>query len=212
MDETKDQVKTTYESLMVILAAISIATIWYESTYNSFIIWGTWAIFFVDLVIRLWRSDNKKAFIKANPFLVIAAIPLDAIFQFARVARILHLIRLKSITKYYTMPAIRFLKDKSLSLVVAVTFVVVFLSVIPLYLIEDGVDSYFRAFIGSSMSLLFFGYNFIDPTHIVSYVIIVILTVFGVILHGMIISTAFDIIAGSDWFQSLKGKVLKKFK
>ncbi|WP_027964150.1 hypothetical protein [Halalkalibacillus halophilus] len=212
MDEAKENVKTGYEYFMVFLATISVSTIWLESDYNNYIVWGTWGIFFIDLVIRLYTSNNKLDFLKTNPFLVIAAVPLDAIFQVARVARILHLIRLKSITKYYTMPIIRFLKNRHLAVVVAITFLIIFLSLIPLRHLEEGIESYYEAFLGSLMSLVFFGYSMIEPTHWGSYIIIVLLTIFGVMLHGLIISTAFDIVVDSKWFKRSKRKVMKKVK
>ncbi|MFD2925049.1 hypothetical protein [Halobacillus naozhouensis] len=78
--------KTTYELIMVFLATLSVSTIWQQTPYDSFIVWVTWSIFFIDFLYRLFTSEHKWSFIKKNPFIVIAAIPLDALFQFARVA------------------------------------------------------------------------------------------------------------------------------
>ena len=111
----KKPTKSIYELMMIALAGLSVATIWKQTGYDSYIVWGTWSIFFIDFLFRLYRSDSKWGFVKKHPFIVIAAIPLDAIFQFARFARILHLLRLKSMTKYYTMPFIRFLKRQHLT-------------------------------------------------------------------------------------------------
>lgn len=201
--------RTVYEFFMVLLAALSVATIWNNSQYDSYIVWITWGIFFVDFVVRFYKSDNKWNFIKSNPFLVIAIIPLDAVFQVARVARILHLLRLKAITKYYTMPFIKFLKRQHLLVVISVTFVVVFLSIIPLYLVESELDSYRDALLNSLMALTFFGRSNFEPATGLGDVIIVMLTIFGVILHGLIISTAFDYVYNAAWFKKVRGRLKK---
>ncbi|MBN9655759.1 hypothetical protein J0K78_15910 [Halobacillus sp. GSS1] len=208
--QTKKSSKTFYEIFMVALAALSVATIWQQTGYNSVIVWTTWSIFFLDFLYRLYRSDSKWGFIKKHPFIVIAAIPLDAIFQFARFARILHLLRLKSITKYYTMPFIRFLKRQHLLTVTGATFILVFLLIIPLNLIENELDSYGDAWLSAILSLTFFGRSGFEPETMAGHTIIVIFTILGVIIHGLVISTTFDYLIKSSLFQSIKSKFTDK--
>lgn len=191
---------------MVALAGLSVATIWQKTGYNSLIVWGTWSIFFVDFLYRLFRSESKWSFIKKHPFIVIAAIPLDAVFQFARVARILHLLRLKSMTKYYTMPFIRFLKRQHLSLVASVTFGLVFLLIIPLYQFEKELNTYSEAWISAVLSLTFFGRAGFEPETAIGHAIIVIFTILGVVIHGLILSTAVDYLLDT----SLAKKIIKR--
>jgi len=200
--------KTFYEIFMVLLAGLSVATIWQETGYNSVIVWSTWGIFFVDFLYRLYKSESKWGFVKKHPFIVIAAIPLDAIFQFARVARILHLLRLKSITKYYTLPFIRFLKRQHLLLVTGITFVLIFLLIIPLNMIENELDSYSDAWFTAILSLTFFGRSGFEPETAGGYTIIVIFTILGDIIHGLVISTAFDYIVHSSLFKTIKNKLI----
>lgn len=202
--------KTFYEILMVGLAALSVATIWKTTGYDSFIIWGTWSIFFLDFLYRLYKSESKWGFIKKHPFIVIAAIPLDAVFQFARFARIIHLLRLKSITKYYTMPFIRFLKRQHLLAVTGVTFILVFLLIIPLNLLENELDSYSDAWLSAVLSLTFFGRSGFEPETAAGHTILVIFTILGVIIHGLIISTAFDYLWQSSFIKSIKNKFTNK--
>ncbi|UOQ92505.1 hypothetical protein MUO14_18940 [Halobacillus shinanisalinarum] len=184
--------RTVYELLMVGLATLSVATIWQQTRYDSYLVWITWSIFFIDFLYRLFTSDRKWSFVKRNPFIVIAAIPLDAAFQFARFARILHLLRLKSITKYYTKPLIRFLQRQHLSLVAGTTFFLIFLLIIPLNLYEDKLTSYNEAFLSTLTALTFFGKTGFEPQTTIGQVIIVIFTILGVIIHGLIISTVID--------------------
>ncbi|SDM47171.1 hypothetical protein [Sediminibacillus halophilus] len=192
--QTKSKKQFVYEIFMIILAACSVATIWQSTKYDSYIVWITWAIFFVDFVYRFLRSKHKWQFIKGNPFLLIAAIPLDAVFQFARLARILHLLRLKTITKYYTKPFLKVLRRQHIGAIFSVTMVLVFVSIIPLYYFEPELTSYWDALLGGLMSLAFFGQADFDPITAIGQVTVVLLTVVGVILHGLVISAAFDYI------------------
>ncbi len=202
--------KTFYEILMVGLASLSVATLWKKTGYDSYIIWGTWSIFFLDFLYRLYKSESKWGFIKKHPFIVIAAIPLDAVFQFARFARIIHLLRLKSITKYYTMPFIRFLKKQHLLTVTGVTFILVFLLIIPLNLLETELDSYSDAWLSAILSLTFFGRAGFEPETAAGHTILVTFTILGVIIHGLIISTAFDYLWQSSFIKSFKNKFTNK--
>ncbi|WP_244199442.1 hypothetical protein [Halobacillus trueperi] len=208
--QTRKSSKTFYELFMIALAALSVATIWQQTGYNSVIVWTTWSIFFLDFLYRLYKADSKWGFIKKHPFIVIAAIPLDAIFQFARFARILHLLRLKSITKYYTMPFIRFLKRQHLLTVTGATFILVFLLIIPLNLIENELDSYGDAWLSAILSLTFFGRSGFEPETMAGHIIIVVFTILGVILHGLVISTTFDYLMQTPLFQSIKNKFTDK--
>ncbi|MFB5663881.1 hypothetical protein [Alteribacillus sp. HJP-4] len=200
----------SYEAFMVLLAVLAVGTIWYDTGVNDLIIWITWAIFVVDFVYRFFTSPSKWAFIKSNPFLLIAIVPLDALFQMARLARILHLLRLKTITKYYTMPFIRFLKRQSYFIVAAITFLMLFISVIPLYYLEPEIQSYIDAFFSSIISLLFFGRTDFEPATTAGKSILVTLSIFGVVLYGLIISITIDVFLNLSWTKRLKAAWKRK--
>ncbi|WP_082235081.1 hypothetical protein [Halobacillus massiliensis] len=212
MGNGRGKVQTTYEIFMIGLAALSVATIWQQSNFDSYIVWGTWGIFFIDFIYRFSKSSNKWDFLKENPFIVIAAIPLDAVFQFARFARILHLLRLKSITKYYTAPFIRFLRKHHFSYTAGLTMVVVFILIIPLKSIEPSLNSYFEALLSSLRGLIFFGRTGYEPETAGGQVIFVIITILGVILHGLIISTAIDYVWNNSFVKSIRTKWKMKNK
>ncbi|MFG6149832.1 hypothetical protein [Halobacillus sp. B23F22_1] len=200
----KESTQTIYELLMIGLATLSVSTIWQETQYDSYIVWSTWSIFFIDFMYRLINARQKWEFIKKHPFIVIAAIPLDAVFQFARFARILHLLRLKSITKYYTLPFIKFLKKQHLSYIAGLTTIFIFILIIPLKNVEPALSTYIEALISSFTALVFFGKSNFEPSTLIGHTIIVIITIFGVILHGLVISTTIDYIIKSSWVQRLR--------
>lgn len=177
-----------YEGFMVLLAFAAVATIWYETQYEDAIVWGTWGIFFVDFSYRFYKADKKWDFIKSHPFMVIAIIPLDAIFQFARIARVLHFFRLKVMTKYYTKPAIKLIAKQKLTHIIPAIILLVFICTIPLYLAEtEQLENYAEAWLGSIASLVFFGYAYIDPQSTIGTIIVTLLTVSGVIMHTVAI-------------------------
>src|SRR5699024_5664821 len=103
--------KGIYEGFMITLVVLTILTLWLENTYNSTINLVVWTIFFIDFMIRFYYADRKWIFIKSNPFLLIAIIPLDQFFQMARIVRLLYFYRIKTIAKYYITPYIRLLTN-----------------------------------------------------------------------------------------------------
>ncbi|SDH39974.1 voltage-gated potassium channel [Alteribacillus persepolensis] len=200
-EESRSKIDFTYETTMVLLAAASIGTLWYDTGADNYIIWGTWSVFFADFLFRLVTSRSKWAFIKANPFIVIAVIPLDAVFQAARLARILHLVRLKTITKYYTMPFIRFLKQQNVAVVLSLSFVLLFLFIIPLHYKEPAIESFLEAFWSGLLSFLFFGRSNFEPVTLVGHILLVVLSIFGVIVYGLVLSIVADNIYHSKYVQ-----------
>lgn len=194
---------------MLFFAMISVATIWFQTESNSWITWGVWLVFFIDFLYRFFNSEKKWDFIKKNPFLIIALIPLDSIFQLARVARLIHMFRLKTITKHFTTPFIEKLKTKRITYLIPIGFGLVFLSVIPLYHLEPSIPTYKDAFLGSIASLIFFGTSEINPTTITGNIIVVLLTVFGVIIHGVLISYFFSFILNLNIVKKLFAKISK---
>ncbi|WP_147804443.1 hypothetical protein [Alkalicoccus halolimnae] len=185
---SRGPIEFIYEGFMVILAFAAVATIWYETRYEDAIVWGTWGIFFGDFCIRFYKAQKKWQFIKAHPFMVIAVIPLDAIFQMARIARVLHFLRLKAMTKYYTKPAIKLIEKQKLTHIIPAIFLIVFISTIPLYMAEgEKLNHYAEAWVGSIASIIFFGYAYVDPETTIGTIIITLLSVCGVVLHTVAI-------------------------
>ncbi|MBB1080064.1 ion transporter [Limosilactobacillus sp. STM2_1] len=97
--------KKIYESIMVILAVVSILLIildygsvininvGYPALLNNIIL----VVFTVDYVIRFYLAKDKKKFFKQNFFDLISIIPVNAtfnLFRFARIARFVSVLRI----------------------------------------------------------------------------------------------------------------------
>jgi voltage-gated potassium channel len=197
------KIKSLYEFLMFFFVVLSVGTIWYESTYNGIIIWGTWFVFLIDFIVRFYSADNKLDFIKKNPFEIIALIPLDALFRTARLARLVQLMRLKIIAKHYSNPLIKKMEKNKIQNITTLSFIVIFISTIPFYFYEPIVTSFGEAFIWSFTSLLFFGNTSASPETLIGKIIIILLTMLGVCLHAILMSGLFKL---------LKNKVFKNLK
>src|SRR5699024_6265461 len=111
--------KYVYEALMVLLVIITIVTLWTDHTYNTTVNVIVWLVFFIDFIVRLFSSKSKWNFIKSNPFLLIAIIPVDQFFQIARIVRIFYLFRIKTIAKFYILPYALMLTYRALGLILA---------------------------------------------------------------------------------------------
>lgn len=199
----RKNIQIIYEVAMVLLAAVSISTLWVSTGVNHVIVWGTWAIFFVDFLVRFTLSQNKWAFIKENPFIVVAAIPLDAIFQLARIAQLLHLLRLKTITKYYTMPFMNYLKQQKVYVVIGGAALFILILIIPLYMAEPGLETYGQTIFVAIHSIVIFYSAGFEPTHWIGFTSTVIFSILGLLLHGVFISAALNILYNLQVFQQL---------
>lgn len=173
-----------YELFMALLAILSIVIVWLDNPNREIVDRGIWLIFLVDVSIRFIKSKNKLDYIKKNPFDIIAVIPLDNIFRAARLARLLRLLRVLAIfnrTSFYKV-----LKTNSLDKVIAATSLLIFISAIPITMVEPGIDSYGDAVWWAVVTTTTVGYCDISPVTGLGRFIALILMIFGIGLLGMI--------------------------
>ena len=86
----REKLTLAYEVTLVTFALISVIVIWMDSPVLRFLDLVVWGFFFVDVSVRFVRAPSKWDYVKRNPFDLIAIIPFDALFQLARIARLMH--------------------------------------------------------------------------------------------------------------------------
>jgi len=170
---------------MVVLVIITIVTLWTDHTFNSTINTVVWIVFFVDFLVRFIVSKNKWEFIKSNPFLIIAIIPIDQFFQLARIVRIFYLFRIKTIAKFYIIPYAQKLTYRALILI-AGAYIIVLLGISGIILrVEGAVATLKNALFVVSGHLLFFGHRIFIIDHVFSVTLLTIVSISGVIIQGL---------------------------
>ncbi|WP_163970985.1 transporter [Oceanobacillus halotolerans] len=200
-------VKTIYESTMIILVVLTILTLWTDNAYNSTINWIVWIVFFVDFLTRFITTKRKWEFIKQNPFLVIAIIPLDQFFQVARVVRLFYLFRIKTIAKYYITPYIENRSYQSITRIILVILSILLLESILIWQVEMAVVSYGEALYVVIGHLLFFGHQLIMIEHPFSIAFLTITSIGGIVVQGLALQWAFSKL--ERIFQHVKQKLPK---
>ncbi|GAB3065565.1 ion channel [Salinicoccus sesuvii] len=175
-----------YELIMFTLAIISVSLIWSESQQFQYIDRIVWFIFLVDVSVRVISSDNKKEWFKNNYFDVIAIIPFDAIFQLARFARLFRVIRLVLIGRHFLAPLFGILRTNGLNKVIAVTFISLLVSAIPIRIFEPSIATYMDAIWWTIVTTTTVGYGDISPETVIGRIIAIYLMLVGIGLVGMI--------------------------
>ncbi|OLO25354.1 transporter [Alkalihalophilus pseudofirmus] len=180
-----------YEGTMILLVVLTIMTIWADNPYNQVVNWGVWVIFVIDFLFRLIRANEKWVFIKQNPFLLIAVIPLDQFFQIARIVRVVYLFRIKTVTKFYIQPIIDKTSYQSKVAVLGILLLILTIKSILLWKIEVKVTSLIESFVYVIKHLMFFGHRSVEVTQFGSIILLVIITILGVLLHGIALQWLF---------------------
>ncbi|MCR6110933.1 potassium channel family protein [Bacillus sp. A301a_S52] len=183
------KIKFIYEIVMGILALISILFIWNESSLIRNLDFIIWLIFVFDVTVRFFTTKDKLGYIKKNPLDIVAIIPLDSIFRLARLARLIRLIRALAIMRHYFQPVAEILKTNSLDKVLVFLVAIIFVSSIPIQLLEPTINTYTDAIWWAIVTSTTVGYGDISPETVVGRLIAVVLMVFGIGLLGLVTSS-----------------------
>lgn len=189
---------------MILLVMLTIITLWTDSSYNSAINWVVWAVFFVDFIIRFISSRKKWEFIKHNPFLLIAIIPFDQFFQMARIVRLIYLFRIKTIAKYYISPFIRKFTFQSITLIVTIVLLLLFVESIYIWNVESSIRTYYDALYVLFSQLFFFGRQMIVIETPISRWALTATSILGIVIQGLALQWAFT--KGEKIMKRLKKK------
>lgn len=182
----KAKIALVYETILVLLAFISVALIFSENSRIIILDKIVWLLFFIDVLVRLIISKNKWNYIKKNPFDIIAALPLDAIFQTARLARLFRILRLIAIAKNLLPSLFKILKTNNLDRVLVVaTLLVVSGGTIVKYT-EPDIHSFADGLWWAIVTTTTVGYGDISPDTISGRIVAVILMIIGIGMIGML--------------------------
>ncbi|MFG6146720.1 potassium channel family protein [Halobacillus sp. B23F22_1] len=175
-----------YEGFLITLALLSVLFIWSENTTLSYIDNFIWIIFLIDVLVRLIKARNKWRFIKHNPFDFVAALPLDSIFQLARFARLIKIIRVSAISKQNLKPFFKILRTNGLDRVFTLSFLLIFGAAVIIKIVEPEIESFSDGVWWSIVTATTVGYGDISPDTMVGRLIAVILMLIGIGLIGML--------------------------
>lgn len=188
-EKTKQEWWLAYEITLVTLAFVSVLFIWTDNTVLLVIDRFVWLVFFADVVVRFIAADKKWTYVKKNPFDIIAAIPLDAIFQTARIVRLFRVLRFFAISRKYFGTIYSIIKTNGLDLVLSVAFILIFGAAIVAKEFEPSITSYMDGVWWSVVTTTTVGYGDISPATGVGRIVAVILMLVGIGLIGMITSS-----------------------
>ncbi|MCZ0702042.1 voltage-gated potassium channel [Natronobacillus azotifigens] len=182
----KQTIQLLYEIILVLLAILSVVLIWVNNSSYVFLNQIVWFILFLDVAIRFIRTKNKWHFVKTNPFDLIAAIPLDALFQTARFARLFKFVRVFVLSKNSKHPIFGILKTNGLDKVLSASVVLIIVSAFIVSIVEPNVRDFSDGVWWSIVTTTTVGYGDISPETIFGRVLAIILMLVGIGLIGML--------------------------
>jgi voltage-gated potassium channel len=175
-----------YELFMLLLALLSVSFIWIDNPSLHYVDTIVWLIFVLDVSVRFFRAESKWDYIKKNPLDIIAIIPFDSIFLFARFARFLRLIRFIAMASHFAKPVFSIIQTNGLHRMITITCGLIFILAIPIYLIEPKINTYQDALWWSIVTATTVGYGDLSPVTLGGRLIALLLMIFGIGLIGMI--------------------------
>lgn len=178
-----------YEVILVCLAILSVLFIWSDNQSIRYLDRFVWAIFFIDVCVRLAVARNKWAYVKKNPFDLIAAIPFDAVFQTARIARLFRLLRLIAISKHYFPTFFQILKTNNLDRVIVTAVLMIVAGGTIVTYTEPDIQSFADGLWWAIVTTTTVGYGDISPDTVSGRIVAVILMLAGIGIIGMLTSS-----------------------
>ena len=186
MTTIRKKIALLYEIILVILALISVIFIWSSPSNNWHLDTWIWSIFLVDVVVRFIKAEKKWDYIKHNPFDIIAAIPLDSIFQTARIVRLFRLLRFFAIGKKYIKPLQDILHTNGLHKVLTTAVVVIIISTVLVTHFEPTIETYADGLWWSIVTATTVGYGDLSPNTQIGRLVAIMLMLIGIGIVGML--------------------------
>ena len=182
----RKKIALLYEIVLVILAFISVLFIWSDQSNTWYLDKFIWLIFFVDVLVRFIKAEKKWEYIKHNPFDIIAALPLDSIFQTARIVRLFRLLRFFAIGKKYIKPLRDILHTNGLYKVLTTAAFVLVLSTVLVTHFEPSIQTYADGLWWSIVTATTVGYGDLSPSTQTGRLVAIMLMLVGIGIVGML--------------------------
>lgn len=181
------------------ITSIVLATLDLKSSINTDV--GTYlyvdksilVIFWVDYLMRLYKSENKVYFITHNLFDLLAIIPFDSIFYFFRIFRVLRLLKLLKLLRVigfigkFQVKFKRFISTNGFIYLISITIGIILLGA-GVYSVAEGVN-YLDSVWWAVATITTVGYGDISPHTEIGRAVAIILMITGIGLIGSITST-----------------------
>lgn len=207
--------KIIYEIAMGLFAliAVAFALIDFSSGLNK---WQVlidnviYFIFVIDYFVRLFLSDQKKAYVKENVFDLIAIIPFNSAFRVLRFAKLTKLASLAKLTKLFKLAAYimrlykktrKFFDINGFKYMILITITIIAISGVLIHYVEgmSFQDGVWWAFVTATTV----GYGDISPHTALGRFIAMTLMIVGIGLIGSLTSTI------TTYFLNIKTKTVK---
>lgn len=150
-------------------------------------------IFWIDYIVRFYKSDNKLRFFKENIFDLLAIIPFDSIFYFFRAFRVLRLIKLLRLIRIIGFAGKiqknikRFFKTNGFIYLIIITVILVLLGA-EIYSVAESAN-YMDSLWWAIATTTTVGYGDISPHTEVGRFVAIVLMILGIGLIGSVTST-----------------------
>lgn len=154
-------------------------------------------IFFLDYILGLYLTENKKKYIKVHMLNLIAIIPINSIFRAFPVFRTLRVLLLYEVIQVFKILRIvafgrkvkydinNFLKTSGFLYIILVSIAAIFFSSAAIYYAEPSIKSFEDALWWSIVTATTLGYGDITPYTLLGRIIAALLMFSGITFVGI---------------------------